>query len=136
MKSATLSAWLVACLAAAAIPAQAASGRQDIEQVLEQSRTWTYYWESTEQTVPGATAGKGTMEFFRRDGKLFARTTHMVSGNCEFEVGLRDDGFTWEICGGYQFPRSSVSFDPADARFPFKNLALARKTWFEPAKTR
>jgi len=56
----------------------------------------------------------------------------MIVGNCKFEVVLRDDGFTFEWCGGYQTPPSSVSFDRIDAKFAFKNIAKPLKVWFQP----
>lgn len=127
MRSTTLVVLLGGWLTAFAAMAQTVSSTQDIENILVKPKSWTYWWEVTAQLVPSARAGKGSMEFFQRDGKLFGRTTHMLFGNCEFEVGLRNDGFTWEICGGYQFPRSSINFDSADLKFPFRTWTyLAR----------
>ena len=132
MRSISVSLVVAGWLASFGVAAQTESGRLAVEKLLVDAKTWTFFWESTDQPVPSAAASKGTMEFFRRDGKLFGRTTHMLLGNCEFEVVLRDDGFIWEICGGYATPQSSVSFDRADAKFPFKNIAMPRKTWFQP----
>jgi len=113
------------------VAAQASATQQEIEALLSKG-TWAYLWEITDQSVPSAAATKGAMEFFLRDGKLMGRTTHMLSGNCEFVVPVRDDGFTFEWCGGYGTPQSSVSLDRADTRFPFKNIASPRKVWFQP----
>ncbi len=132
MRSIAVIALVAGWLAAIGVAAQTASDKHAVETLLTKPQSWTFFWEQTEQLSPSTAASKGTMEFFRRDGKLIGRTTHMLSGNCEFEVGLRDDGFTFEICGGYQLPRSSVSFDRTDARFPFKNVTIPRKTWFQP----
>lgn len=132
MRSTTLVVLLGGWFAAMAATAQTVSSRQEIENLLVKPKSWTFWWEWTAQLAPSAQASKGSVEFFHRDGKLIGRTTHMVSGNCEFEVGLRNDGFTWELCGGYQSPRSSINFDRADLKFPFKNVDILRKFWFEP----
>ena len=132
MRSIVVSLVLAGCAGSFQVAAQTGAGKHEIEILLLKAKTWTFLWEQTDQSVPSAAASKGTMEFFRRDGKLVGRTTHMISGNCEFEVLLRDDGFTFQWCGGYQTPQSSVNFDRADTKFPFKNIAAPRKVWFEP----
>jgi hypothetical protein len=132
MRPIVVGVFVAGCLASFGVAAQTNSDQQAVEQLLANAKTWTFFWEQTDQLVPSTAASKGTMEFFRRDGKLFGRTTHMISGNCEFEVVLRADGFTFEWCGGYRTPQSSVSVDPADAKFPFKNVAAPRKVWFQP----
>lgn len=131
MRLTTLVVLLGGWFTAMAAMAQTVSSTQEIESLLVKSKSWTFWWEETAHLVPSAAASRGSMEFFHRDGKLFGRTTHMISGNCDFEVGLRNDGFTWEICGGYKLPRSFANFDRADSKFPFKNPG-PRKVWFEP----
>ena len=132
MRSIAVSLLVAGWLGSFGVAAQTESGQHAMETLLANAKTWTFFWENTDQPVPSTAAIKGTMEFFRRDGKLFGRTTHMIVGNCEFEVVLRDDGFTFEWCGGYQTPQSSVSFDRTDAKFPFKNIAKPLKVWFQP----
>ncbi len=132
MRSIAVGVLVAGCLGSFGVAAQTKSEHQAVEQLLTSAKTWTFFWEQTDQLVPSTAASKGTMEFFRRDGKLFGRTTHMVAGNCEFEVVLHPDGFTFEWCGGYRTPQSSVSFDRADANFPFKSIAVPRKVWFQP----
>ena len=132
MRSFVVSLLLVGCVGAFQVAAQTSVEQREIEAQLLKAKTWTFFWEIIDQPVPSAAASKGTMEVFRRDGKLTGRTTHMISGNCEFEVVLRDDGFTFEWCGGYRTPQSSVRFDRTDASFPFKNIAAPRKVWFQP----
>ena len=122
---------LAGCAGSFQVGAQTSVKQQEIEALLSRAGPWTFLWEQTDQLVPSAAASKGTMEFFRRDGKLFGRTTHMIFGNCEFPVLVRDDGFIFEWCGGYQTPQSSVSLDSGDPKFPFKNIAIPRKVWFQ-----
>ena len=132
MRSVVIGVLLAGFAASLHVVAQTSAKQQEIEAFLSRPGSWTFLWEQTDQPVPSSAASKGTMEFFRRDGKLFGRTTHMISGNCEFPVAVRDDGFNFEWCGGYQTPHSSVSFDRSDTKFPFKNVAIARKVWFSP----
>jgi hypothetical protein len=60
---------------------------------------------------------------------------HNAAGDRDspFEVAVRDDGFTFEWCGGYWMPKSSISFDRAEYKLPFfKNIAAPRKVWSQP----
>jgi hypothetical protein len=132
MRSTLLCLLLAGCLGGFQVAAQEGETLREIETLLLKTKGWQFFWEQTDQRVPSAVASKGAMEFFRRDGKLIGRTTHMIAGNCEFEVLLREDGFTFEWCGGYRTPQSSVSFDRTDTHFPFKNIAVPRKVWFQP----
>jgi hypothetical protein len=131
MRPTVMSLLCAGCLGSFPAAAQEAARQHEVEVLLSKA-SWNFFWEQTDQPVPSAGASKGAMDFFRRGGKFVGRTTHMIAGNCEFEVVVRDDGFIFEWCGGYRMPQSFVSLDRTDTNFPFKNIAAPRKVWFQP----
>ncbi|MCC6946939.1 MAG: hypothetical protein IT539_04145 [Bradyrhizobiaceae bacterium] len=125
-----LSIFMAMLLAAAASRADDAPGAAAIKNILTKHKKWTMYYEITEAKIPGELAHKLNWEFFERDRKLMARLA-VEFGGCEFEVPLRADGINmrWCILEG----EPSLTFDPADAKYPLKDSVNPRKLWLTPA---
>src|SRR5262245_10589148 len=98
----------VLLLASADLPAQpgktgSAIGAEGIRVILTQHAQWTVYWSSLGAAPrPPASAGSGTIEFTRRGDRLMGHLSIPVLGqDCEFEVVVRDDGFTYPGCARF-----------------------------------
>jgi hypothetical protein len=114
------------------VPAHAAdnaAGEQTSKSILTKPKSWTLYYDHTDAPTPPASATKMTFAFFERDGKLMSR--HVVEfGGCELEASLRSDGFSFQWCpplGG----SPSLTYDPRDTQYPFKNSREPRKIWLK-----
>jgi hypothetical protein len=53
--------------------------------------------------------------------------------DCEFELTVRDDGFTLGSCGG---PTRSMTYDPKDPEYPFKGRLGVESLWLAPSRQR
>ena len=114
------------------VPVQAADnapGEAAIKSILVKPKSWTLHYELTASSTPTDKVTKMTFAYFERDGKLMGR--HVVAfGGCDFEVALRSDGFSFPWCpplGG----EPSLTYDPGDSRYPFKNDREPRKIWLQ-----
>ncbi len=87
------------------------------------------YWEITDAPLPGEQAHRLTYEFFEREQKLMGRLVFEYGG-CEFEVPLRADGISLRYCAVQGEP--SLTFDPNDSKYPFKERNNPRKLWLAP----
>jgi hypothetical protein len=109
--------------------AENASGEETIKRLLTKPKSWTLYYDHTDSPTPPGNATKMTFAYFERGGKLMSR--HVVEfGGCELEVSLRSDGFSFQWCpplGG----SPSLTYDPRDSQFPFKNDREPRKIWLK-----
>lgn len=113
----------------AAVGAETATGEPAIKALLVKHNTWTMYWELTEAAVPTERAHKLKYAFFERDKKLMGRLV-FEQGGCDFEVPVRPDGISLRYCLLEGEP--SLTFDPSDARYPFKERNNPRKLWLTP----
>jgi hypothetical protein len=104
---------------------------EKLRALLIKHKFWTMYWEITETASPGERAHKLNYEFFERDEKLMARLLFEYGG-CDFPVGLRSDGISLRYCILEGEP--SLSFDPNDVKYPFKQRNNPRKLWFTPTR--
>ncbi len=111
------------------IGAENAPGDTAIRKLLTNHKTWNMYWEITDSLVPGAQAHRLTYEFFERDRKLMGRLVFEMGG-CEFEVPVRADGISLRYCVLQGEP--SLTFDPSDPKYPFKERNNPRKLWLTP----
>jgi hypothetical protein len=120
--------WMVVTMMLAIVDLRAESGRgaSSIKNLLMKHKTWTMYWELTDAQRPSERATKLRYEFFERDQKLMARMI-VEFGGCEFEVPLRADGIELRYCSLAGEP--SLTFDPNDAEYPFKERDNPRKLW-------
>jgi hypothetical protein len=115
--------------ALAVLGAQDGRGESSIRDLLTKHKTWILYWEITDAQRPSERATKLKYEFFERDRKLMARMV-VEYGGCEFEVPLRADGIDLRYCSLPGEP--SLTFDPGDAEYPFKERSNPRKLWLTP----
>ena len=92
-------------------------------------KTWSMYWELTDAPVPTERAHKLKYAFFERDEKLRGRLV-FEQGGCDFEVPVRPDGISLRYCMLEGEP--SLTFDPNDAKYPFKERNNPRKLWLTP----
>jgi hypothetical protein len=121
----------LAILLSAVLPAQAgdnAPGETVIKGLLSKYRSWTMYSEYTDAAAPSGQAQKLTFEYFERDAKLMGRWI-LEFGGCEFELSLRNDGFSFPWCPPYK-GEPSLSYDAADPQYPFKSRN-PRKLWLK-----
>jgi hypothetical protein len=117
-------------LPAAALAAEDPAAENAIRALLTKHKKWAMYYEITDATVPGERAHRLNWEFFERDRKLMARLV-VEFGGCEFAVPVRPDGINmrWCILEG----EPSLTYDPADAKYPLKDSVNPRKLWLTPA---
>jgi hypothetical protein len=119
--------WMILAMLPALAPP--AAGESGIKNLLLRHKTWTLYWELTDAQLPGERATKLKYEFFERDQKLMARMI-VEYGGCEFAVPLRADGITLQYCSLQGEP--SLTYDPNDTEYPFKERNNPRKLWLTP----
>lgn len=113
----------------AAMGAENAPGEAVIKSLLTKHKTWAMYWDLTDAPIPSERAHRLKYEFFERDRKLMGRLI-LEFGGCEFEVPLRADGVSLRYCLLEGEP--SLTFDPSDAKYPFKERNNPRKVWLTP----
>jgi hypothetical protein len=123
--------WVIVTMlpALAALGAEDGRGQNGIKNLLTKHKTWIMYWEITDAQRPSDRANKLKYEFFERDRKLMARMIFEYGG-CEFEVPLRAGGIGLRYCVLQGEP--SLSFDPNDTEYPFKERNNPRKLWLAP----
>ena len=113
----------------AAVGAENATGEAAIKSLLMKHKTWSMYWELTDAPVPTERAHKLKYAFFERDEKLMGRLV-FEQGGCDFEVPVRPTGISLRYCMLEGEP--SLTFDPNDAKYPFKERNNPRKLWLTP----
>jgi hypothetical protein len=107
--------------------------------MLTNHQRWTAYWDRTDVARPrfGARTGdrsqSATLEFLRIGTGLVGHTVvnNLLLLECEFEVTVRDDGFTLGSCGG---PARSMTYDPKDLEYPFKGRVGVESFWLAPSR--
>jgi hypothetical protein len=117
----------------------AAIGAEAIKTMLTSYPRWTAYWDRGDVARPrfGARTGdrslSATMEFLRMGTALVGHTeVHSLTNvECEFEVTVRDDGFTFTSCGGTATP---MTYDPKDSDYPFKGRVGVESFWLAPSR--
>jgi hypothetical protein len=112
--------------ALAVLGAESGRGENGIKNLLTKHKVWIMYWELTDAQHPSERATKLKYEFFERDQKLMARMI-VEYGGCEFEVPLRANGIELRYCSLPGEP--SLTFDPNDPEYPFKERNNPRKLW-------
>ena len=123
--------WIIVMMMPAFATLKAQEGRSEsgIRDLLTKHKTWIMYWELTDAQLPSERAHKLKYDFFERDQKLMARMI-FESGGCEFEVPLRADGIELRYCMLQGEP--SLTFEPNDTEYPFKERNNPRKLWLTP----
>ena len=121
----------VLCLCVSAPAAIGDDHTQAIKGLLAKHRSWILYIEYTDAAVPSDKAQKLKFEYYLRDARLMGRWI-VETGGCEFEIALRDDGFSFPWCPPYN-GQPSLDFDAADLKYPFKSRN-PRKLWLMPVQ--
>lgn len=106
-----------------------APGEVAIKSILTKPTSWTMYSEYTDSLTPTDRAQKLTFRYFERDQKLMGRWV-LEFGSCEFEVSLRNNGFSHTWCPPYQ-GGPTLDFDLVDPKYPFRSRN-PRKLWLKP----
>ena len=90
------------------------------------------YLEFTAAATPSDRAQKFVWKYFERDGKVFGRRIPPLAfGNCEAEVSVRADGFSFRWCDQQLSDgEPSLDYDRSDPKYPFKNRE-PRKLWLQ-----
>ncbi len=114
------------------VPAHAAddtAGEKTIKNLLTKPKSWTLYYDHTDSPTPTDRVTRMTFAYFERDGKLMS--PHVLEfGGCELEVSLRNDGFSFRWCPPLE-GAPSLTYDPNDSQYPFKNLREPRRMWLK-----
>ena len=114
-------------------------GVDAIKRLLTSHKQWTFYWDrasrgsrprlgsTTDHRSPSA-----TLEFMRVGLRLLGHAQEVLpyTGECEFEVTVREDGFTFPGCWGSDKP---LTYDPDDREYPFKGRSDGMLFWLAPS---
>jgi|SoiMetStandDraft_5_1073268.scaffolds.fasta_scaffold30307_3 hypothetical protein len=103
-----------------------AIGGEAIKGVLTGHKQWTFYWDRASRgrrprlgstTTDRSPSAK--LEFMRVGLRLIGHAEEVLpyTGECDFEVTVREDGFTFVGCWGSDKP---MTYDPDDREYPFK----------------
>jgi hypothetical protein len=106
-------------------------GAERVKAILTQQAHWTVYWSRLGAAPrPPATAVSGIVQFTRLGDKILGHLSIPVfREECDFEVVVKDDGFTYPGCTRVD---KDVAYDPADQEYPFKGSMGAIVYWFRP----
>jgi hypothetical protein len=106
--------------------------RSRIKKILTTPKSWTMYYEYTEAATPSERAQKFGWQYLEQDGKLVGRRVpRLAFGDCDSEITLRADGFSFRWCDPQLSGASpSLRYDPNDPKYPFKS-SEPRKIWLQ-----
>jgi len=113
-------------------------GVEAIKSMLTGHKQWTFYWDRAHVSRPrlgSATTDRSPsarLEFMRVGRRLIghADDDRVHFGECEFEVSVREDGFTFVGCWGSD---KSMTYDPDDREYPFKGRIDGTLLWLAPS---
>ncbi len=116
-------------------------GVEGIKRMLTDHKQWTFYWDRVEKNVSRPRLGSATadrspsarVEFMRVGLRLIghAGDDQVHHAECEFAVGVREDGFTFAGCWGSD---KTMTYDPNDREFPFKGRTDGTLLWLGPSR--
>ena len=112
-------------------------GAEAIKRMLTGHKQWTFYWDRDPVTRPRLAAKaadrsrSATLEFMRVGGRVIGHAQDDIhhTPECEFDVTVREDGFTFAGCWGSD---KSMTYDPADREYPFKGRTDGTLLWLAP----
>jgi hypothetical protein len=112
-------------------------GVEAIKGMLTRHEQWTFYWDRAPVSRPrlgSVTTDRSpsvTLEFMRVGPRLigYAYDDQVHRVECEFEVAVREDGFTFAGCWGSD---KSMTYDPNDREYPFKGRVERTLLWIGP----
>jgi hypothetical protein len=104
----------------------------NIKKILTTHKSWTMYLEYTDAPAPSDRAQKFGWQYIEQGGKVVGRRVpRLAFGDCDSEVTLRPDGFSFRWCDPQLSGASpSLSYDEKDRKYPFKSEA-PRKIWLQ-----
>jgi hypothetical protein len=113
-------------------------GVEAIKGMLTGHKQWTFYWDRAPARRPrlgSATADRSPsarLEFMRVGRRLIghAQDDQVHHAECEFEVTVREGGFTFAGCWGSD---KSMIYDPDDREYPFKGHIDGTLLWLAPS---
>lgn len=113
-------------------------GVEAIKGMLTRHKQWTFYWDRAPISRPrfGSKAAdrspSATFEFVRVGRAVIghAQDDRVHHTECEFDVTVREDGFTFTGCWGSD---KSMTYDPDDREYPFKGRVDGTLLWLGPS---
>jgi hypothetical protein len=113
-------------------------GVEAIKAMLTGTKQWTFYWDRAHVSRPrlGPKAAErspsATLEFMRGGFGVIghAHNDRVHHAECEFDVTVREDGFTFAGCWGSD---KTMMYDPADREYPFKGRVDGTLLWLAPS---
>ena len=132
----TIFAWVVA---SQSDKRAVSTGVETIKRVLTDQTRWTLYWDHANVDRPrlgSAMADRSpsaTLEFMRVGLRLVGHAENDVVHHveCEFDVTVREDGFTFAGCVGSD---KRMTYDPDDREYPFKGRTDGVLLWLAPSR--
>jgi hypothetical protein len=116
----------------------ASIGADGITRVLTSQKEWTLYWD---RGVPRPRLGAVTtdrspsaiLEFMRVGPRVvgYASNDQVHHMECEFDVAVKEDGFTFTGCWGSD---KAMAYDPTDTEYPFKGRVDGTMLWLAPSR--
>jgi hypothetical protein len=105
-----------------------AIGADSIRAILTEQPRWTVYWSSLGAAPrPPASAASGTIQFTRRGDKIMGHLSIPVfTEECDFEVIIKDNGFSYLGCARFDM---EITYDPDDREYPFKGTGGSNFYW-------
>ena len=112
-------------------------GVEAITGMLTGHKQWTFYWDRAPVSRPRLVSKaadrspSATFEFMRVGRRVIghAQDDRVHHAECEFEVTVREDGFTFAGCWGSD---KSMTYDPDDREHPFKGRTDGTLLWLAP----
>ena len=116
----------------------ASIGADGITRLLTRHKKWTLYWD---RGVPRPRLGTKTtdrsgsaiLEFMRVGPRVvgYASNDQVHHTECEFDVAVKEDGFTFTGCWGSD---KAMAYDPNDTEYPFKGRVDGTMLWLSPSR--
>ena len=113
-------------------------GAEAIKRMLTGHKQWTFYWDRAHVSRPrlgSATTDRSpsaTLEVMGVGLRVIghAQDDQVHHAECEFDVTVREDGFTFAGCWGSD---KSMTYDPDDREYPFKGRTDGTLLWLAPS---
>ena len=112
-------------------------GGEAITKMLTGHKEWTFYWDRDPVSRPRLASRaaehspRATFEFMRIGRRVIghAYDDRVHHTECEFDVAVREDGFTFTGCWGSD---KRMTYDPHDREYPFKGRTDGTLLWLAP----
>jgi len=109
-------------LAFIAFAPPSAATESKVRSILTTPKSWTMYLEFTDARTPSDRAQKFVWRHFERVGKVWGRRIPPLAvGDCLSEITIRADGFSFRWCDPQLSAQPSLTYDPGDPKYLFKN---------------